>query len=529
MLRFKEYSILRDILVLNEISIDPSYRTKKGFFPYYILDDTSTSKVQSKLGNTAIKFKSVAIKGKKKKADWEKEIANITKGNLTTINDRGGFLFQVHTDKETKSKVRGQETEYKKFKKRGDWYILTSQKQAKEHDGVPSRKDATASANINEFLSMYFLGTEVTKTEMLTTWTKQMTKEKGAFWNNKKGTEGTGVWYGNEKKEVTYDALRELLKRDATAESDIKIGWNNAVAVKEDLKTNPSKIKTLFWTPTKKPGKIHERNPSDVVIEFESGSTDEKDRRFGGYSNKATKGKDATPKFNTNVMAFYEQYGDEKQVTAIEDIIDESLSYVTDTLWTNERKKNHKESWEAIKKYGKLVMTDDYTESGSLDHFRAIAKAFNKEKLNFYEEDFYHPYRNMFIAKFTEHLEKAENLAYFLSTISEYTWPTKKPGEHDCPYKLLVGTESSSTISEVSSDINKKTALSGNDKSKYTEINTTYDNKSQSFKLNFNVKLPTLSAKVEIPITARTRAKTKFSGKSLFIMTPGVILTYPKS
>ena len=131
----------------------------------------------------------------------------------------------------------------------------------------------------------------------------------------------------------------------------------------------------------------------------------------------------------------------------------------------------------------------------------------------------------MFIAKFTEHLGDAENLAYFLSTISEYTWPTKKPGEHDCPYKLLVGTESSSTISEVSSDINKKTALSGNDKSKYTEINTTYDNKSQSFKLNFNVKLPTLSAKVEIPITARTRAKTKFSGKSLFIMTPGVKLT----
>ena len=170
-------------------------------------------------------------------------------------------------------------------------------------------------------------------------------------------------------------------------------------------------------------------------------------------------------------------------------------------------------------------MSDEYSESGSKANFQKLGSVFEDEKLDFYGKDFYHPYRNYFILNFSKHLEDVENLAYFLRTISLYTWGVESDTDDDCPYKLLVGTERSSTITEVSSDVNKKSALSGNDKSKYTKINTTYDNKSQSFKLDFDVEDNGETKKVNIPITARTRAEGGFSGKSLFITTSGVKVT----
>ena len=92
----------------------------------------------------------------------------------------------------------------------------------------------------------------------------------------------------------------------------------------------------------------------------------------------------------------------------------------------------------------------------------------------------------------------------------------------------MVGTERSSTITEVSSDENKKSALSGKvspASDQYKNIKTTYDNKSQSFKINFDVEDNGITSKVEIPMTARTRAEGGFSGKALFITTPGVKIT----
>ena len=80
----------------------------------------------------------------------------------------------------------------------------------------------------------------------------------------------------------------------------------------------------------------------------------------------------------------------------------------------------------------------------------------------------------------------------------------------------------------MSADENKKSALSGKitpASDQYKNIKTTYDNKSQSFKLNFDVVDNGITSKVEIPITVRTRAEGGFSGKSLFITTPGVKIT----
>ena len=310
---------------------------------------------------------------------------------------------------------------------------------------------------------------------------------------------------------------------DATAKRDVLIGWNNAEAVKKDL-GNEEVIK-YWWTPAKKPGRVNQKNPSDVMVELTYKGIIPGGRSFRGYSNKATSGKDKTPKFNTNVEAFYEQLGWPEQVEAIEDFMDEAISYVTNTLWTDQRKKDHPKSWDLIKTNAKSIINDEYSESGSKAIFLKLGSVFEEEGLDFYGKDFYHPYRNWFIGKFAKHLEDAENLAYFLRTISLYTWGIESDTDDDCPYKLLVGTERSSTITEVSSDVNKKSALSGNDKSKYTKINTTYDHKSQSFKLDFDVEDNGETKKVEIPMTARTRAEGGFSGKSLFITTSGVKVT----
>ena len=499
MLRFKEYYILRELSVLNELSVNPLYRTKAGSFPYYLLDKTVVTTVKKKLGNPrdAIKFKCIATKSKQK-ADFNK----LVKGdNVIVVSRGGGFLFQVHTSKNKPFKYE------KKV-----WYVQTNKKQVTAHDGIATRKDATASANINEFLTMYFLKNPVKSIGDLSAWENDVGSK----------TRNTGIYYGDEGKgEVSYDALRILLLKDATAARDIKIGWNNAKAVKSDLGTET--IKKYFWTPSKKPGNVNQKNPSDVMVELEHKGTG---RRFRGYSNKATSGKDVTPKFNTNVDAFYEQFGESDQVTAVEDMMDEALTYVTSTLWTDERKKKYPKSWKAIQDND--PMSDEYSESGSKSHFQNIGSAFEDEKLDFYGKDFYHPYRNWFIGLFVDYLGDAENLAYFLRTVSFYTWGIESDTDDDCPYKLLVGSESSSTITEVSADENKKSALSGKitpASNQYKNISTTYDNKSQSFKLNFDVEDNGITSKVEIPITVRTRAEGGFSGKSLFITTPGVKIT----
>ena len=129
-------------------------------------------------------------------------------------------------------------------------------------------------------------------------------------------------------------------------------------------------------------------------------------------------------------------------------------------------------------------------ERTPLEAVTKLLPLFFEEGLDFYGKDFYHPYRNWFIGKFADHLEEAENLAYFLKTVSFYTWGVESDTDDDCPYKLLVGTERSSTITEVSSDENKKSALSGKvspASDQYKNIKTTYDNKSQSFKASIHL------------------------------------------
>ena len=176
MLEFKEYFILGDILFLNELSVNPNYRTKAGSFPYYILDIPIVTTIKSKLGRPRdeLKFKCVATKSKEKK-----EFDKIKKDKNVIEVGSGGFMFHVHTLKNKPFKYKGKE-----------WYIQTTKGQVKAHFGVATRKDATASANINEYCTMYFLKNPERKTG-LDKWMNDVIKgKKGKTGKTKEGRKG---------------------------------------------------------------------------------------------------------------------------------------------------------------------------------------------------------------------------------------------------------------------------------------------------------------------------------------------------
>ena len=100
-----------------------------------------------------------------------------------------------------------------------------------------------------------------------------------------------------------------LIDKDESAERDIKIGLNNARAVRKDI--GGKGIANLYWVPRGKPRGISPKTPSDVIIQFTDGT-------FRGYSNKISAGKDETPKFNTNVNAFYKEMGNFSQLMNVQ-------------------------------------------------------------------------------------------------------------------------------------------------------------------------------------------------------------------
>ena len=107
---FKEY--------LRELTVSPWYQQKGTFNPFYTLDSSVENNVKELLNIVDVKFQSVE------------------NGTGELLKDFGGkFIFQVTADK----------------------YIKVKRKQIKGHYGMKQRKDSTASSNINEFLTVYFL------------------------------------------------------------------------------------------------------------------------------------------------------------------------------------------------------------------------------------------------------------------------------------------------------------------------------------------------------------------------------------
>ena len=360
------------------------------------------------------------------------------------------------------------------------------------HYGMTTRKNATASSNVNEFLSVYFLVQPSMKPDELVNYVSQ---QKG----------NTGVLKG-EGTPVTFSQLADLLDEDETPERDINIGLNNALAIQGDI--SGRSIRTVYWVPKKKPRNVNPTNPSDTVVEFNDGF-------LQGYSNKIASGTDKTPKFNTNVNAFNKEMGNFSQLMNVQKLIN-------DAFFEAKEEVNGENAKEAIDFYYENEFENEaYGETGSQKNFGELSEFFRMDGLDFNRKDFYYPFRNKFIRKFAEYLKNPSNMVYFLRTIYKYTYGDPTQSFTPCPYKLLIGTPmGASTLKNVSSDESLKELLFNEDPSRITDIDDNYNDLTQGWDMTFKF----LNGKVKdvtLPIVARTRFGG-LQGKAFFLSSSGV-------
>jgi len=447
---------------LSELTISPFYQQKGTFNPYYSMDSKFSSSVEDifpEKDYDELLFKSVES----------------GKGKL--ILDGGGkFEFQLVV----KRKDAEIETAY---------YVKSPKKNVISHYGMKQRKDSTASSNVNEYLSMYFL--EHPKFTDAETFMQDVARLSG----------GTGVYTG-EDKEVMYEELIALLDKDETAIRDINIGYQNSLAIKKET----PKWNKLYWTPRGKPAGIGGKNPSDTIIDIGGGN-------FVGFSNKIASGKDATPKINTNINAFFQKLGGNKESKETLKMLDDAWNEAASTL-----PPNAKNAIRALQKFD--IKREKPSESSSKKSFAMIAKEFQKDKLQFYTKDFYWPFRNNLIKLLGKWLQRPSNMVYFLRTIGYYTYDDVNATP--CPYKLLIGSEKGSKLKDVSSDEDMREFLFNEKPSNLSGIKFSYKEGQQSFNMKLRYKVGNYS--VDIPITARTRASGGWSGKALYVTSPGIKL-----
>ena len=462
------------------MTVSPNYQQRGVPNPFYTINKIVDRWTQGLVKNDNLTYKNIKEKGSLKLL-----------GNAT-----GKFLFQVYIAGESQPS-----------------YISIRKKDITGHLGMKSRKDTTASSNVNEFLSVFFLINKYKSSDFV----RQLEDDSCKF-----GTKSTGVL--NPRKgistKVTYAELCELIDKDETAERDIKIGYQNAIAIKKDLGT--SRIDKVFWCPRGKPPGVSEKNPSDTVVQIKPKGD------YIGYSNKISEGKDQTPKFNTNLTAYYGKLAtsagyirkSKNQIADSKDMIDSAWNTAVEDI-----PKEKKLVVGAMQSFD--IAEELYSESASREAFGELAKVFIAQKLDFYGKDFYHKFRNNLIRNLGNHLLVPENLDYFLKTIYFYTYEDPKASFTPCPYKLLIGRENSpSTIKDVSENADLKNVLLVKKPSQLQKIHFDYDDRSQSFSMGFDWVVNRKTTKcVKIPITCRTRAAGGWAGKSLFITTPGLKIT----
>jgi len=450
------------------VTISPYYKQKNVLNPFYTIQKTVENKVKN------------LLKDRKVKGITELLYKNVDNGRgKLLLNTNGKFIFQVFNEK----------VDLK-------YYITIRKSDIVGHYGMKSRKDTTASSNVNEILSVFFLINKYSPNTYLTKLESNVSKF---------GKKGTGVLNPSSGgvDEVSYEQLAELIDKDETAERDIKIGFHNAIAINKDI--GGKKPYKVYWCPRGKPPGVSDKNPSDVVVELKKGD-------YQGYSNKISEGKDETPKFNTNMYAYFGKLEDRKKL--------KNVCTMIDTAWDQASKeipKNKKLVIGALKEFD--IRKEKYSESASKASFGELATIFRAQKLDFYTDGFYYNFRNNVIKNLGKYLQKPDNLMYFLNTVFFYTYADPRVKSTPCPYKLLIGKEQGlSEMKDVSADSDLKNILAVKKSSELKDIKFDYDNKSQSFKLFFKYK----SFSVKMPVTCRTRAAGGWSGKSLFITTSGL-------
>jgi len=446
------------------VTVSPYYKQKNVLNPFYTVVAAVNSRVSKTVG-----FKDPLYK-------------NVDKGKGKNILDtRGKFIFQIYNGT----------TELKQF-------INIRKSDIVGHLGMKSRKDTTASSNVNEILSVFFLINKYPKANFV---------QKLESDASKLGKKSTGVLNPSASgvSQVTYEELAELLDKDESAERDIKIGYANAIAIKKDLLPD-SAVDKVYWCPRGKPPGVSPKNPSDVVVQL---SNDD----YVGYSNKISAGADKTPKFNTNINAYFGKLENKSQL--------EATQILTDEAWGEAIKKIPKNKKIVVNGLKGIDITEEpYSETASRATFGELAKLFRSQDLNFYAEDFYYPFRNTVIKKLGKHLLEPDNLMYFLNTVFFYTYDDPRVKSTPCPYKLLVGNPAggASTIKNVSENADLKNITAVKKSKQLKNIQFEYNNTGQGFKMKFDWK----KFGVVMPITCRTRATGGWAGKSLFIETPGL-------
>ena len=445
------------------VTVSPYYKQKNVLNPFYTVVKAVNDKV----------VKIVGVKD-----PLYKNVDNGTGKNI--LDTRGKFIFQIYNGT----------TELKQF-------ITIRKSDIVGHLGMKARKDTTASSNVNEFLSVFFLINKYKPDDFV----RQVEDD-----SCKLGNKATGVLNPDKDGQVssvTYEQLCELIDKDETAERDIKIGYNNAIAIKKDLKSQT--IKKVYWCPRGKPPGVSSKNPSDVVVQLNNDD-------YIGYSNKISEGEDVTPKFNTNINAYYGKLENKSQLEATQKLTDEAWHEATKQI-----PKDKKIVISGLK--GIDIEEEPYSESGSTKRFGELAKLFRAQDLDFYKDDFYYPFRNTVIKKLGKHLLKPDNLMYFLNTIYFYTYDDPRVKSTPCPYKLLIGKQDQiSELKNVSANADLKNIVAVKKSNQLSNIKFDYSGTSQGFNMNFLWK----DYKVLMPITCRTRAAGGWQGKSLFISTSGL-------
>jgi hypothetical protein len=127
------------------------------------------------------------------------------------------------------------------------------------------------------------------------------------------------------------------------------------------------------------------KTPSDVILKFRDGS-------FQGYSNKIAAGSDETPKFNTNITAYYDKLGNGGQLNNIKKLIDNSWNQAAREV--DGAKRNAKKAIQAFD-----ITREKFSETASSEEFGRLASKFRADGLDFYGEDFYYKFRNNHIKK----------------------------------------------------------------------------------------------------------------------------------
>ena len=440
---------------VSEMTVSPNYQQRGTFNPYYTLK-VSDDIINQLVGPGKLKYR----------------CTDSPKGEEIYAIGKGKFTFQIEID--------DQEQPY---------YIRATKSNVEGHFGMKSRKSATASSDVNEVLSMYFLIHKSERSMDTIEWEKMVAGKSGK----------TGVLKG-DGSDVSYEDIVELLDKDETAQRDIKIGQSNAVAIQSDL--SGAKVSNYYWCPQAKPGGIDRKNPSDTVVEFSDGT-------FLGYSNKISSGSDVTPKMNASIIAQYHKHKDKSGVKDMEKLIDSAWKYASGLI----KKNKHPNAYKAL--IANPIKRDRYTESGSKTKFETLGKEFAKDSLNFYQDGMYYPFRNFILDKYATYIKRPRQLAHLLNIIGFYTFPNASGTP--CPYKLLVGSENSSSISDVSSN---------------EEMVATCYAKPQELK-SISVKRTTGTQSLEIywkhgrnsymmPITMRTRSAGGWAGKALYMTSSGI-------